>query len=290
MIHYLKRKDIDIVKYDACIEAAINSRIYAYSWYLDIVADNWDVLVLNDYEAVMPLPWRQKYFIKYIYPPVWIQQLGVFSSFKIEAYLVKQFINAIPKKFKKITIQFNAENDVSLFKTEKRTNYILKLDKPYEEIYKGFNKNRKRDLKKAEAEKYNLDKEICADEFLDFYLNEPKNYQLRQDQITTIKALLKATNKAVHIWGIRIDEKLMASLVWLKDANRITYILPIATMQAKEKGLPTLVISNLIKEYQNSKLLLDFEGSMIEGVADFYRSFGVEEERYTKIKRILFWK
>jgi len=288
MIHYLKRKDIDIVKYDACIEAALNSRIYAYSWYLDIVADNWDALVLNDYEAVMPLPWRQKYFIKYIYPPAWTQQLGVFSSFKIEAYVVRQFINAIPKKFKKITVQFNAENDVSLFKTEKRTNYILKLDKPYEEIYKGFNKNRKRDLKKAEAEKYNLDKEICADEFLDFYLNEPKNYQLRQDQITTIKALLKATNKAVHIWGIRIDEKLMASLVWLKEANRITYILPIATIQAKEKGLPTLLISNLIKEHQNSSLMLDFEGSMIEGVADFYRSFGVKDESYFSFQKYFF--
>jgi len=175
-----------------------------------------------------------------------------------------------------------------LFKTEKRTNYILKLDKPYEEIYKGFNKNRKRDLKKAEAEKYNLDKEICADEFLDFYLNEPKNHQLRQDQITTIKALLKATNKAVHIWGIRIDEKLMASLVWLKDANRITYLLPIATTQAKEKGLPTLLISNLIKEYQNSGLMLDFEGSMIEGVAEFYKSFGVEEEIYFSFQKYFF--
>ena len=174
MIHYLKRKDIDIFKYNACIEAAINSRIYAFSWYLDIVADNWDALVLNDYEAVMPLPWRQKYFVKYVYPPAWTQQLGVFSSFKIEAYVVKQFINAIPKKFKKITVQFNAENDVSSFKTEKRTNYILKLDKPFEEIYKGFNKNRKRDLKKAETEKYSIDKEISADEFLYFYLNEPK--------------------------------------------------------------------------------------------------------------------
>jgi len=290
MIHYLKRKDIDIVKYDACIEAALNSRIYAYSWYLDIVADNWDALVLNDYEAVMPLPWRQKYFIKYIYPPAWTQQLGVFSSFKIEAYVVRQFINAISKKFKKITVQFNAENDVSSFKTEKRTNYILKLDKPFEEIYKGFNKNRKRDIKKAETEKYSIDKEISADEFLYFYLNEPKNYQLRQEQITTIKALLKANNKAVYIWGIRVDEKLIASIVWLKDANRITYLLPIATIQAKEKGLPTLLISNLIKEYQNSGLMLDFEGSMIEGVADFYRSFGVKAERYTKIKEILFWK
>jgi hypothetical protein len=66
MIHYVKRKDLDLNKYDACINNAINSRIYGYSWYLDIVADNWDVLVLNDYEALMPLPWRQKYFIKYI--------------------------------------------------------------------------------------------------------------------------------------------------------------------------------------------------------------------------------
>ena len=83
MIHYLKRKDIDIVKYNTCIEASINTRIYAYSWYLDIVATNWDILVLNDYEAVMPLPWRQKYFIKYMYPPAWTQQLGVFSKSRI---------------------------------------------------------------------------------------------------------------------------------------------------------------------------------------------------------------
>ena len=173
MIQYLKNNEIDIEKYDNCIKSSLNSRIYAFSWYLNIVADNWDVLVLNDYEAVMPLPWRSKYFIKYIYPPAWTQQLGVFSSFKIEAYLVNQFINAIPKKFKKITVQFNAENDVSSFKTEKRTNYILKLDKPFEEIYKGFNKNRKRDLKKAETEKYSIDKEISADEFLYFSGSSP---------------------------------------------------------------------------------------------------------------------
>ena len=90
MIQYLKNKEIDFKKYDACIEAAINSRIYAYSWYLNIVADNWDALVLNDYEAVMPLPWRQKYFIKYIYPPAWTQQLGVFSSAEVNETLMME--------------------------------------------------------------------------------------------------------------------------------------------------------------------------------------------------------
>jgi hypothetical protein len=280
MINYLKRKDIDIAKYNSCIENAINTRIYAYSWYLDIVADNWDALVLNDYEAVMPLPWRQKYFIKYVYPPAWTQQLGIFSSFKIDAQLTKEFITSIPKKFKKITIQFNSDNDLSLFKTEARKNYILPLNKSYEEIYEGFNKNRKRVLKRGAALNYILDKNINPLEFLKFYLNEEKNYQLIANQITTIKALLNSEHKVVHIWGVKENQKIIAGLVWLKDINRVTYLLPIATKTAKVNGLPTLLITKLIEEYQSSNLLIDFEGSMIKGVASFYKSFGSVEEVY----------
>ena len=65
MIRYLKREEIDIQKYDECIENSLESLSYAYSWYLDIVADNWDVLVYDNYKAVMPVPWRKKYFVKY---------------------------------------------------------------------------------------------------------------------------------------------------------------------------------------------------------------------------------
>ena len=79
MIRCLKRNEIDVEKYNTCIKNAVQSNIYAFSWYLDIVTDNWAVLVLNDYEAVMPLPWKQKYFIKYVTQPLWTLQLGVFS-------------------------------------------------------------------------------------------------------------------------------------------------------------------------------------------------------------------
>ena len=119
MIHHLSRKELDVEKYNACIANSVQSRIYAYSWYLDIVADNWDVLVLNDYEAVMPLPWRSKFCIKYIYPPCWTQQLGIFSDEVISENLTNRFINLIPKKFKKVTIQFNSGNRLSKFSKKK---------------------------------------------------------------------------------------------------------------------------------------------------------------------------
>ena len=31
--------------------------------YLDIICENWDALILNDYEAVMPLPSYKKVWI-----------------------------------------------------------------------------------------------------------------------------------------------------------------------------------------------------------------------------------
>jgi len=93
MITYLTRDHLDVEKYDRCISNAINSRIYARSWYLDAVTkDRWDVLVLDDYVAVMPLPKRRKFFLNYIYLSPWSQQLGVFSTGTIDSRLVKQFI------------------------------------------------------------------------------------------------------------------------------------------------------------------------------------------------------
>jgi uncharacterized protein YlbG (UPF0298 family) len=105
MVHYVKREDLDIEKYNDRIENSIQSRIYAFSWYLDIVADNWDVLVLNDYEAVMPVPWKQKYFIKYVTQPFFCQQLGIFSKEKFTKETQEEIIKMIPKKFVKVSLK-----------------------------------------------------------------------------------------------------------------------------------------------------------------------------------------
>ncbi len=46
LIKYIQREHLDEEKYNDCIENSIQSNSYAFSWYLDIVCDNWDVLVL----------------------------------------------------------------------------------------------------------------------------------------------------------------------------------------------------------------------------------------------------
>ncbi len=286
MIVYLKKKEIDLEKYDACVGKAHNSRIYAYSWYLDCVADHWDVLVLGDYEAVMPLPWRSKFFIKYIYPPCWTQQLGVFGSEFISEELMQDFIKAIPNKFKKVTLQYNSRNPI-LKGASVRRNYILKLDRTLSEMHKGFNKNRKRFLKKESEALF--EKKVLPEEFLRFYKIHGHSAVFSKNHWRALQKLLNSGQQCVHIWGMREKGMLSAAMVWVKDDKRLTYLLPCVTSSAKKKGMPSFLVFELIRAHANTDLCLDFEGSMIPGVARFYKSFGAQKELYSFYQRKLFF-
>ena len=287
MIHYLKRHQIDDIKYDTCIDLATNSRVYAYSWYLDIVADNWDALILNDYEAVMPLPWRSKYFIKYVYPPAWTQQLGVFSEKYISKKLISDFIKEIPKKFKKITIQFNSSNDLSLLKTIERVNYILPLNKPYKEIYKGFNKNRKRILNKK-VDECKINNGFCIAELI---LIAKKHYTFlnyTDFEYNNLKVLVNylLNKKRIILYDIsNLNNELIGGIIFFKSDKRITYLFSIMTPFAKKNNISSGIINLVLEEYSNSNYIFDFEGSMNLGISNFFKSFGSIPEFYYQYKK-----
>ena len=292
MIKYLKRNQIDIQKYDTCIELAINSRIYAYSWYLDIVADNWDALVLNDYEAVMPLPWRQKYFIKYVYPPAWTQQLGVFSTLVTSQDLILNFIKAIPRKFKKITIQFNSENKFHHKNLTERINYILPLNNTYEEIHQKYRKDRKKRLRqlvnKDESLHFSdgIDFQLLKNLFIKFYKSK---VEINSEDFNRLEKFIKyGLDNNAQIFGV-LDENsnFLSGLLVVKDSKRIIVLFSATSPLGFENNAFSFLIDNVIKKYSYSNYTLDFEGSNIKSIASFNKSFGAEKEVYFNFKKNL---
>src|SRR5436190_18292486 len=109
-IQYLTQKQIDKKKWDACIAGSSNGLIYGYSFYLDALAMQWDALVLNDYEAVMPLTWNRKYGIKYLYQPPLTPQLGIFAVSPVTEKLIDGFIQQANKHFRFAEIFLNYSN------------------------------------------------------------------------------------------------------------------------------------------------------------------------------------
>jgi hypothetical protein len=287
MIKYIPQHLVERDKYDRCISRAKNSRIYAFSWYLDCVSEKWDVLMSDSYSKVMPLPCRKKYGINYIYMPSWTQQLGVFSEEEITADEVLAFIKHIPGKFVLVDYMLNASNPINRFSVDQRINYTLALNQGFDEICKGFNKNRQR-ISKLSFEEFFIDKNGSAEDFLRFVENEIMSYQLSKDGLRKIRNLLMADKDHIGIWNVFKQEKYVGGLIWLKDEHRITYLFPVVKEEARKEHMNTLLVLELIRDHQNTDKILDFEGSMIPGVSRFYKSFGAGMETYHMYKKRLF--
>lgn len=280
MIRYLQRKDINIDKYNTCIQNAVNSRIYALSYYLDIVADNWDALILDDYKAVMPLPWRSKYFIKYIYPPCWTQQLGVFSIHNFDSTLVELFIKSIPKKFLKTTIQLNSECNSELFSL--KNNFILNLDKPYENLHKNYRKDRKDRLKKFMKFEFQIKQNIPIKNIITLFEENYKE-ELNINLTDYLKLEKIASEKKLNPITLGIyneNQELISGSLFFRDEKRIYYVFSANNEQGNKAQGNTAILDSMIQSYSNTNYILDFEGSMHPGIASFFKSFGSELETY----------
>lgn len=280
MIHYVKRQNLDIERYDRCIKNAFNSRVYALSSYLDIVADNWTVLVLNDYQAVMPLPWRSKYFMKYIYPPCWTQQLGVFSKETISRALVDEFFKAIPRLFLKTTIQLNSKNQST--NCSEKTNYILPLNHSYSDIQKKYRKDRKDRLKKflKSGLQVTIEKDV-TNLILLFKIHYKGSVNLNELDYDKLEKLCKETLLNPIVLKIyNLDNQLISGSIFFKDHHRIYYLFSANNNEGNKIQGNTAILDYMIQKYSETNYTLDFEGSMIPGIASFFKSFGSEKEMY----------
>lgn len=288
-IKYLQHKEIDKTKWDACIAHAPNGLIYGYSYYLDAMAKHWDALVFMDYEAVMPLTWNKKYSLYYLYQPAFTASLGVFGK-DLNEELVTDFIKTIPPKYKLIEISLNAGNIVGDSKTFSllRSNYILHLNKPYEDLYKIYRDNHKRNINKALQSGTSISKEFPVDEIIQLHKEQLQHIDgTKPEDYSRFKALyefLKDRGLAKSYAAVDPKNKILASAVFFFSHKRAYYIIVGNHPDGKTIGASHALIDAFIKDHAGQDLILDFEGSDIRNLAFFYSSFGATEEIYPALK------
>lgn len=294
-LKYVRYAEIDKIKWDHCIDHAANGLVYAYSWYLDHMADQWDAIVMNDYSAVFPLPFRKKYGINYLYQPAFTAQLGVFGN-DISAELMKAFIQAIPLKFRLVELNLNAGNPVD--NTDNillRHNYVLDLSAPYQNIQQQYRDNVKRNSKKAVQYQLTFSEEVSISEVIQLSkLGMGTKTNLLGNDYARFEKLVDLLVKkgTARIFGVRNEKKqLLASAVFFFSHHRAYYIIVGNHPNGKTLGASHFLIDNVIRKYSGQQLLLDFEGSDISSLAFFYSSFGAILETYPalRIYRLPWW-
>ena len=280
-IKHLPHREINLQKWNTCIQKACNSLLYAESWFLDIVSPNWEALVGGDYEYVMPLPVKKKYGISFLVQPPLTQQLGVFSSKNIDKNVVESFIQKIP--YRSYHLCFNEQNLCN--KGKKQPNFILNLDKDYPTSFSAYSKNTQRNIKKSDSYNIAIKTDISGNDFLEFYHSTEKNYIIRAEKVNKLVKEALKRNKMTIFGAYDNDNQLISALCLLHSSQRLIYWLPVSNQEGKETLAMFKIVDELIQHHANSNFILDFEGSKIENIARFYQGFGAELKPYLEIKR-----
>lgn len=234
---FIKSKEIDYAKWNKTINESQEPLIYAYSFYLDSICDNWAALINDDYSFVIPLPYF-KLFNRYnFYQPQFIPKLGYFAAFIPDNIFIDELFEQIPEKISSISIELNKTVNVNNnFSLIKKKYYSIDLNSKYTKLYERFSQ-RTKNISKID-DYYFIINQTSPNEIInflntyEFFKKNNKNYDLlrRIISLTTIKnvnTIITAYSKQNEIIGISffINSKYSSDLIFLyaidDDANII---------------------------------------------------------------------
>lgn len=283
-ITILPSESIDNEKWDHCITENDNGPIYSTSIYLNHLAANWHGLVIGDYNAVMPLPWKKKMGIRYYYVPPFIQQLGITGT--ISAAGLPGIIAAVNKFASYGDIHFNFSNTAipEQLSVIQRTNFLLDLSAGYEKIAGGYKADAKDNIIHAENNQLiykATDAALAIRLYKDlYYARMPRIKEKDYAQLTQLCIALSKSGNCITRSITTLNGEIVCSAVLLKDKRRIYNIANAVTKNSRPLKANSLLYDRIIREFAGTNLLLDMEGSDLPGVKQFYEKFGVTDQPY----------
>ncbi len=283
-IFFLKNSEIDLNAWDKCIAGSFNSSICAFSWFLDLICEDWGALVEDDYESVMPLILQRFLGKEIIGLPYFAYDLGIFSNHPITPDKTRVFIEAVPPVFSYYRIMLNKYNplDCKGCTTILHKRFELDLILPYFKLTAGYTPDLSRRLNITMANGYYLSPGLSPNEMISLIdknripaprIIKKHNYRL----LRTVMAGLIQHNSG-ELYGLfdRYNEISSVALVaWMN--NRINLVFQ-ATAPDKIKDFPDLfLIDRIIDKYSETNTTLLFDSGFIMNYPVLFKEFGARE-------------
>ncbi len=283
-VRHIRRADLDTAKWNACVERSFKPLVYGNAWYLDEICEHWDALVLGDYEAVMPLPWKEKWGIRYTYQPYFCQQLGIFSN--IPGLHYGDFLAEIPGHFR--LVELAVQSGAELWDhVRERTNLLVDLSRPYEEIRNGFNKDGVKNLQRLEKEAIEYTDDVSVHEVIKRYRETwgRHNPNIQNQHYARLEQACNTALKKGNIFMLKARDEhgSLAAALFLKNEHYLHYICAAPNTAGHDMGIMHGIIDQAIRAHAGQNMQLDLEGSDIPSVQRFYKKFGPVNEPYYRI-------
>ncbi|MDF2591351.1 MAG: family N-acetyltransferase [Clostridia bacterium] len=286
------------------LEASIP--IFSKDWWLDAVCgeDNWNVaLIKNNGEIQASFPYyvKRKFGFKAITMPQLTQTAGIRIKYlkgqKQESRLAyeKEIINELVDKLPKVPMfrqnfHYSFTNWQPLcwkgFNQTTCYTYIIDDLSNLEIVFEGFSKTAKKNIRKAEKIV-----EVSSNNSIEEFFSINKKVYERQGisyphSLDFLKRMDNACmqNNSRKIFYAKDDKgKIYSAIYVIWDAESAYLLMSGSEPDLRVYNCKTLLVWEAIKYAATVTKRFDFEGSMIERVAEYNRQFGAVPKPYCYI-------
>ncbi|MCF8011592.1 MAG: GNAT family N-acetyltransferase [Clostridiales bacterium] len=284
----------------------VNS-IFQQPWWLDVVAPGqWDeVLVKQGDEVVARMPYiiKNKFGLNIVTMPPLTQTLGPWlrpSNAKYAKKLSEQknLMNELIDKLPKLDCfcqNFSPQITNWLpfywagFHQTMRYTYRINDLSDHEKVWKGFMQNIRTDIRKAKKivkvrSDLELDKffKINALTFERQGMKLPYTYEF----VKCLDTACMTHNSRKIFFAEDARGRIHATIYIVWDSNTVYYLMGGGDPELRNSGATSFLVWEVIKFASTVSRAFDFEGSMIEPVERFFRSFGAIQTPYYQITKM----
>jgi hypothetical protein len=294
-IRYLKHDEIDFQKWDRCIKKSVNGTIYGYSWFLNIVSEDWDALVDEKYETVMPLTCKQIAGIKIFIQPPYATNLGVYSINALNEAVVNAFANHIPRNIRYIKVNLNKFNKIAshFFRIKRGNVYELDLIRSYPKITSHYTEKVKKTLKVGTENQISVVAGMNSVDLISLYLKDKGLLWklLFRQRIKKIRMLIASAVKyrVGQIYGAYTRENnLCAAGLFVWSHQKIFFLAFGIDKTGKKEHALEVLIDEFIKLHAEQNLTLRFEYTSQAKYSELYSGLGAKKYEFMKIRKYNF--
>ena len=291
-INHYHNKDIDLEKWDKCVQNAINPAVYPLSWYLNITSPDWEGLFSDDYKTIVPLPVAKKMGRHVVYQPEFTWQLGIYSSESLNPGVVENFLGHIPSSYRIKSYHLNKFNvtETGKYVVLPLQTTELQLISSYEKIRANYKPSLQNQAEQARQKKVSVVKSITNHDFINFAYKFDR-FNARRLNPTSMILLRQIVANAIRyrmgeIHGAYTRENNLCAAIFLihyKGRSILQYA--VADSEGLGSGALYMMVDHVIITHAGKSMILSVDNPFNTNLSDLLKYFGANSYTFAKIKK-----
>ena len=284
-------------------ETIYANNLFEQPWWLDIVAEgSWDEVIVEEKGKIIG---RFPFFIDNgnIKMPTLTQTCGIWldegdsksgnENLSQRKKIIDKLLEQLPS-CKNIRVALDTSMDYILpflwkgFVVSPRVSYRIEDLSDLDSVYANFGKTVKKNIKSAQK-KVEISTETDVDVLLEImdktFAAQGRKYPISKDCIRKIVSKCDERGNGIMYTARDADGNVHACSYFVYDKNVFYYLIAGSDNEYRSSGAQTLILWKAIQYAAQVSKAFDFEGSMVEGIENFFRRFGGKPITYYEIRK-----